>query len=87
MIEWQPIDTAPKTGLAETILLWVPSLHGTGGPVLAHWAYGDGDGMMPAFGPSWFWWSGYDFRELQQRPTHWMPLPAPPVPPSGGTPA
>lgn len=73
---WQPIETAPKTGMAETILLWVPQLHGTGGPVLAHWAHGGGE-EQPRFGPAWFWWSGYDFRELasDHKPTHWMELP------------
>ena len=75
--EWQPIKTAPRDGMPETILLWVPTLHGTGGPVLAHWAHGGGDDQ-PRFGPAWFFWTGFHFQELREKPTHWMPLPPEP---------
>ena len=71
---WQDMETVPKDGPVETLLLWVPELHGTGGPVLAHWAYGGGE-EQPRFGPAWFWWSGYSFVELVQKPSHWMRLP------------
>lgn len=71
---WQPIDTAPKTGPVENLLLYVPALHGTGGPVIAHWAEGGGE-EQPPFGPAWFFWTGFDFRELSHKPTHWMRLP------------
>lgn len=75
--KWMPIETAPKSGVPKTIILWVPTLHGTGGPVLAHWAFGGGEDQ-PRFGPAWFFWYGYGFRELPEKPTHWQPLPESP---------
>lgn len=83
---WRPIATAPKTGPAETILLYVPQLNGTGGPVLAHWAYGGGEDQ-PRFGPAWFYSSGYGFQELPRGhiPTHWMELPRCPADWRGAT--
>jgi hypothetical protein len=65
MTEWQPIDTAPKNGTG-IIVFYYPKA-----------------GMAFAF------WDGEDFLEVsvasgivgvakQYKPTHWMPLPAPP---------
>lgn len=78
---WQPIETAEKrAGSPETVLLWVPELHGTGGPILAHWAFGGGEDQ-PAFGPAWFYWSYGGFSQLPEncKPTHWMSLPKSPA--------
>lgn len=74
---WRPINTAPKTGPATDILLAVPDRAGCRGVLVGHWAYGGGEDQPP-FGPAWFFWTGYDFRELRCAPTHWMPLPEPP---------
>lgn len=73
---WQPIETAPKTGPVENLLLYVPELHGTGGKVIAHWAHGGGEDQ-PRFGPDWFFWTGYGFSAFPSghKPTHWMRLP------------
>lgn len=48
--DWQPMDTAPKTGP----VVHVELLRKDGSTCVAHWAYGDGDGLMPPFGPAWF---------------------------------
>ena len=67
---WQPIETAPKN---RVILVWG-----------RYWS--DEQGWMPeprmaqwdslAFGGSWV----VDYRyPFSVRPTHWMPLPAPPA--------
>lgn len=68
MSEWKTIKTAPKDG--STIRLWD--------------GYTQGDGYWPNnrmtvedlyMGDYWKWF-GTDFTA---RPTHWMPLPKPPV--------
>ena len=75
-MEWQPIETAPKDGTE--ILVWAGScvvvswrrLNGIGYPReawrLVHGAYSSGD-------------EG-DWSNEVEHPTHWMPLPAPPLP-------
>lgn len=76
-VAWQPIETAPKSGPCKEVILFVPTMFGTGGACIAHWAFGD-NGEQPAFGPAWFFWTGYHFAELRDKPTHWQPLPKPP---------
>ncbi len=51
-VVWRSLDRAPKTGPVEHVQLLMED-----GRIVpdAHWAYGDGDGMMPAFGPGWFY--------------------------------
>ena len=64
MSEWQPIETAPRDGTA--ILGWDGQKQST-----AEW-YETGEYwslcVMGAWAEDSEWW-----------PTHWMPLPAPPV--------
>lgn len=66
-MEWKPIETAPKDGMH--ILAWADGL-----PVISE--YSDGQ-----------WWTDDDrYNDLERNypcrfnPTHWMPLPAPPLP-------
>lgn len=85
MSEWMPIETAPKDGT--WILL-------TGGDIWKGW---DGDTQPDAvvgqytesrnFSPSeghwqFAWYDGGFYGEYID-PTHWMPLPAPPLPEGG----
>ena len=79
---WQPIETARQNANDVLVLYLAGAIHDRPGrpvAITAHYACGDGDGMQPAFGPGWFYWSGYDFCELKPHPTHWMPLPALPA--------
>lgn len=48
--EWQSMETAPTKGP----IVHVELLGANGKVYVAHWAYGDGDGMMPPYGPAWF---------------------------------
>ena len=65
MSEWQPIETAPKGG--ELVLLsdvgWPHATRRGGAPVKVG---GWWDERWNIFGASW-------------KPTHWMPLPEPPL--------
>ena len=67
MSEWQPISTAPKDGTR--VLL---SAHDWREPVIGS--------FRPDTGP---WYHGDEETDLpygECKPTHWMPLPAPPNP-------
>mgnify|MGYP006330046387 CR=1 FL=1 len=68
MSEWQPIETAPKDvkDAAIPVLLWSPSTH-----------------TYPLFGRYWTQLDQWeeDCGATECNPTHWMPLPAPPVQP------
>lgn len=72
MGEWQPIETAPKDG--EILVAW-PSGMVRSAHRDKHWSGG----------PCWSTSGGLYFGSLQ--PTHWMPLPAPPVSEPGRDPA
>lgn len=62
-LEWQPIATAPRTGIA--LLLAQPWRSGYDTRLIGHYANG---------------WVIHDGRELWDvEPTHWMPLPEPPL--------
>ena len=66
MMEWQPIETAPMRGTE--ILLWAPKFDGP--------YYGRYEGKD--------WWVPDDplnkpWTQLITPPTHWMPLPEPPL--------
>jgi hypothetical protein len=76
VMEWQPIETAPKDGTP--ILVWRKA----GIVWLAYWndsfLHVQSDQHMPA-------WVVFDcedpwFSETYQSPTHWQPLPEPPKP-------
>lgn len=64
-MNWQPIETAPKDGT--TVIAFMPSEE----PSLAYCA---GAGRSRDGGDWWVWTE----RSYVGRPTHWMPLPAPP---------
>lgn len=72
--QWEPIETAPKDA-TEILVRYVD--HGRVVVRDAHWACDLSGSDQPSF-IGWFYWSGYDFRELPNDPTHWMPLPPPP---------
>jgi hypothetical protein len=74
IIDWQPIETAPKDGT--TVLVWPPSKAGT--MTCAVWA-----SRHSPWARLWPYWrrldvSGHD-RSRKTPPTHWAPLPAGPA--------
>ena len=80
MSDWKPIETAPKDG--RFMLLHVPD--GLESGVVTVGSYWKADGRTEngrfALG-SWSGWLGMD-ADVQSswcEPTHWQPLPAPPV--------
>ena len=71
MIEWQPIETAPKSGKA--ILIWQPD-RPFGRAYVAEWDAEWTGG----------WWIVHDGKSYDRPlrgpdPSHWMLLPAPPT--------
>ena len=68
MIDWQPIETAPKDG--EVVMLYWPTMSITAYPATG-FNHGDEYG--------WTLNSWRDYGEVY--PTHWMPLPPAPIPP------
>ena len=64
MGEWQPIETAPKDGTV--VLIYSPA----DGVMSSHLHWGNWQGMV------WRSVGHVDFE--RSKPTHWMPLPAPP---------
>lgn len=64
---WQPIETAPKDG--SKLLGWEPPDSIYTSPVLYAVCWWSGNGWVR---------DGDDF-DLVVEPTHWMPLPEPPV--------
>lgn len=81
---WQDISTAPKDGIAKPLLLCVPRSDETQTVGEAYWHQGE-DGEDD-YNTGW-WWAGtspgdyYDDKlvNTNAEPTHWQPLPAPPV--------
>lgn len=74
VLEWQPIETAPKDGTQ--MLCVAPFTKPDGGTTwafpfygVAQWAEADPD--FPKSVAGWFW-------PYATRPTHWLPLPTPP---------
>lgn len=77
---WHPIETAP---MKETILVWLPA-QDSDGEIIAVWPAvlfpPDEFDDEPAV---WVSIASWDEREIgwsvtSPKPTHWMPLPAPP---------
>ena len=69
LVEWQPIETAPKDG--SNVLLLTER-----GNVFAPCVYQEA-GVISEDG-FWLVWRSHDFDEVAN-PTHWRPLPAPPT--------
>jgi hypothetical protein len=79
MSEWQPIETAPKNGTR--LLLWDAKRSVA---VSGHWHNDPGMDNPSAYEPPWQWWVSDDELIMwdggpDDKPTHWMPLAAPPV--------
>ncbi|AHE52662.1 DUF551 domain-containing protein [Sphingomonas sanxanigenens] len=72
MSEWQDIGTAPKM---REILLWAD----TSAPSFSNWRMASG--YYSDAHDAWIW-GGEVVREWAHPPTHWMPLPEPPTPPT-----
>jgi hypothetical protein len=70
---WQPIETAPKSG---EFLAWVMRA-GLMSVLVVH--YCDYVEDHPPIAPALYFWTGYQFAPLKERPTHWMPMPSPPI--------
>jgi hypothetical protein len=69
MEEWSPIETAPKDGTQ--ILAYARGFAGQKFYGVAEWAL-NGPGKIQPHQEGWFW-------AFAIRPTHWVPLPAPPT--------
>jgi len=85
-MQWQPIDTAPKDG--RKVILFYRNSHSRPRTVMARWltdeqaAETDADGVGLEGG--WYEcidnWNDYTEVAIHEgEPTHWMPLPTPPV--------
>lgn len=68
MTEWQPIDTVPDDVM--TVLGYSPRGSQEGTPCIAQITYYEGNGNTG-------WWEPVDGNRFY--PTHWMPLPNPPL--------
>ena len=80
VMDWQPIETMPEG--QHILLFWPDGEKGVGGIECAT-VYKNDD--VPLGGIGWSYWthggpnSGLDWEPRNdERPTHWMPLPAPP---------
>ena len=71
----RPMREAPTTGPVTEILAATTDRAGCNGWLIVHYADGGGE-EQPRF-RGWFYWTGYDFRQV---PTEsligWLPLPA-----------
>jgi hypothetical protein len=78
---WQPIDSAPKM---RTILMFAVTDRADDGSVrnwkmaTGSWHTGFDDAMSASRGYTPWEWGGYQLKNYDHQPTHWMPLPAPP---------
>jgi hypothetical protein len=75
---WMPIETAPKDG--SEVLLMVKSRAGIKKGFLVGHYMGGGHCIEdhPPIDSGWYFWNGRMF-DKESEPTHWMPLPLPPV--------
>ena len=67
---WQPIDSAPKGGSDDEILLWFPWTGELGCMMIGVWGYAS-DGERHC------WVDPHEYQMLGD-PSHWRPLPKPP---------
>ena len=83
---WQTIETAPRDGTR--IWAWSAGYgqretcmqkYGKGSPGFAKWEEGDGP-----LNYGWGWREPQNNWSSTWEPTHWMPLPAPPLPDNAG---
>lgn len=74
LLHWHPIETAPKTDpstmVAVPILGYCPDEPTTDKIRVIWWE--------PKLGGAGMWYDDRDIRDIV-KPTHWMPLPAPPA--------
>jgi hypothetical protein len=68
---WRDIESAPH---GKIILLFAVTDRSDKGVI--NWKMATGS--TPFYGPVEWRWDGYQLREWDVKPTHWMPLPAPP---------
>jgi len=68
--EWQPIETAP---VMRSVLLFAVTERD--GDTITNWKMGSGHKDHAG---DWEW-CGFRIRLWDHQPTHWMPLPEPPV--------
>jgi hypothetical protein len=69
LVAWQPIETAPKM---RGVMLWAD----TSTPDFRNWKMGTG--YFSTAHDAWIW-EGEIVRKWAHPPTHWQPLPSPPV--------
>ena len=67
MSEWQTMETAPRDGT--WILGWCKRSDIQDTVQVWHWY---------EFHEGWYWQNAADSNDLDDQPTYWMPLPAPP---------
>lgn len=72
-MDWQPIETAPKSGLQRLLVVRDGRIE------FAHWAVMFDDDGKPSGG---WWWTDRLIKDREPQPTHWMPLPPAPTSPS-----
>jgi hypothetical protein len=70
--QWQPIETAPKDGTPILILY-------KGHAIEALWECVDSGDWESGQQPVYWWSSELNYLEDGDEPTHWMPLPTPPI--------
>jgi len=76
---WQPIETAPKDG---TIVNCLWPGYGNAGQLHEGYCVYKRDWYSLGGRELELWWTGANFKNPTAKdPTHWMPLPAPPVMP------
>ncbi len=72
----RPMSSASTSGPVVEILVATTDRAGCNGWLIAHHADGGGE-EQPRF-HGWFYWTGYDFRQLDSKTLlGWMPLPSP----------
>ena len=86
---WRGIETAPKDGTP--VLLYYPEgewndYQGRHLPVMAVMRWDVEFGLRAGPGADYCWFGYYDGTTPGDKPTHWMPLPAPPKKPEPSIP-